>query len=127
MTPWNALEEVTIKHLGLVENLEEQLDYELLERSENLSVGERQLICLGCTLLQQRKIVFSEMSRLRLLILTDRVNILYNRARETEEFHGYYSAHRLNSVQDCDKILVLKKVRSLTWTLLIPRWDKGCA
>lgn len=90
MTPWNALEEVTIKHLGLVENVEEQLDYELLERSENLSVGERQLICLGCTLLQQRKIVFSEMSRRGLLILTDRVNILHNSAREAEEFHGYY-------------------------------------
>ena len=50
MTPWNALEEVTIKHLGLVENLEEQLNNELLERGENLSVVERQLICLGYTL-----------------------------------------------------------------------------
>ena len=50
MKPWNALEEVTIKHLGLVENLEEQLNNELLERDENLSVVERQLICLGCTL-----------------------------------------------------------------------------
>ena len=35
---WNALEEVTIKNL--VENLEGQLDYELLERGENLSVGQ---------------------------------------------------------------------------------------
>lgn len=90
MTPWKALEEVTIKHLGLVENLEEQLNNEHLERGDNLSVVERQLICLGCTLLQQRKIIFSEMSRGRLLILTDRVNILDNRAQETEEFHGYY-------------------------------------
>ena len=81
MTPWNALEEV---------NLEGQLDYQLLERGENLSVGERQLICLARTILQQRKIVFSEMSQRRLLILTDRVNNLDNCARETEEFHGYH-------------------------------------
>ena len=52
---WNALDDVKLK--SLVGNLEGKLDYKLLERGENLSVGERQLICLACTLLQQSKIV----------------------------------------------------------------------
>ncbi|KAL9957446.1 hypothetical protein ACROYT_G039080 [Oculina patagonica] len=55
---WNVLEEVKLS--SLVESLEGKLEYELLERGENLSVGERQLICLARTLLQQSKIVISD-------------------------------------------------------------------
>ena len=52
---WRSLEHVQLKHL--VENLEGQLDHELLEHGANLSVGERQLICLARVLLQQKKII----------------------------------------------------------------------
>ena len=52
---WRALDEVRLKQM--VENLEGQLDYELLERGANVSVGERQLICLARVLLQQNKII----------------------------------------------------------------------
>ena len=40
-----------------VETLEAKLDHELLEHGANVSVGERQLICLARVLLQQSKIV----------------------------------------------------------------------
>ena len=36
-----------LKLTSLVENLEGQLNYELLEGGEHLSAGERQLICLA--------------------------------------------------------------------------------
>ena len=52
---WRALEDVQLK--ALVESLEGKLDHELLEHGANLSVGERQLICLARVLLQQNMIV----------------------------------------------------------------------
>ena len=52
---WEALEEVQLK--PFVERLNGQLEYELLERGANLSVGERRLVCLGRTLLQDNRIV----------------------------------------------------------------------
>lgn len=55
--PWNVLKEVKLNRL--VEDLEGKLNFKLLERGKNLSVGEWQLICLARTLLhvQQSKIV----------------------------------------------------------------------
>ena len=64
---WRVLEQVQVKNL--VEKLEGQLDHELLEHGANLSVGERQLICLARVLLHQRKSSFW-MSQLHTLIQT---------------------------------------------------------
>ena len=52
---WRALEDVQLK--VLVGSQEGQLDHELLEHGANVSVRERQLICLARVLLQQNKIV----------------------------------------------------------------------
>ena len=54
---WNVLKEVKLNRL--VEDLEGQLNFKLLKRGKNLSVGEWQLICLARTLLhvQQSEIV----------------------------------------------------------------------
>ena len=52
---WAALEDVQLK--SFVGNLNGELEYELLERGNNLSVGERQLVCLARTLLQHNRIV----------------------------------------------------------------------
>ncbi|CAH3108568.1 unnamed protein product [Pocillopora meandrina] len=52
---WQALEDVQLK--DFFETLEAKLDHELLEHGANVSVGERQLICLALVLLQRSKIV----------------------------------------------------------------------
>ena len=103
---WNALEVVTIKNL--VKNLEGQLDYELLEGGENLSVGERQLICLARTLLQQSKIVILDEPTASVDPKTEQT--IWTTVHEKLKNSTVITiAHRLNTVQDCDIILVLKE------------------
>ena len=103
---WNALEEVKLK--SLIENLKGQLDYELLERGENLSVGERQLICLARTLLRQSKIVILDEPTANVDPNTE--TTIWTTVREKLKNSTVITiAHRLNTVKDCDVILVLRE------------------
>ena len=103
---WNALEEVELS--SLVESLEGQLDYELLEGGENLSVGERQLICLARTLLQQSKIIILDEPTAHVDPNTE--TTIWNTVHEKLKDSTVVTiAHRLNTVKDCDVILVLKE------------------
>ena len=103
---WNVLEEVKLTHL--VEGLDGKLDYELLERGENLSVGERQLICLARTLLQESKIVILDEPTANVDPNTERT--IWNTVHEKLKDCTVISiAHRLNTVKHCDLILVLKE------------------
>ena len=103
---WNVLEEVKLH--SLVENLEGQLDYELLEKGENLSVGEGQLICLARTLLQQSKIVILDEPTANVDPNTERT--IWTTVHEKLKNSTVITiAHRLNTVKDCDVILVLRE------------------
>ena len=103
---WNVLEEVKLTHL--VEGLEGKLDYELLERGENLSVGERQLICLARTLLQQSKIVILDEPTANVDPYTE--GTIWSTIHEKVKNSTVITiAHRLNPVRDCDLILVLRE------------------
>ena len=101
---WQALEQVQVKNL--VENLEGQLDYELLENGANLSIGERQLICLARVLLHQKKIVILDEPTAHVDPDTERT--IWNVVREElMDCTVITIAHRLNTIRNCDKILVL--------------------
>ena len=103
---WKVLEEVKLN--SLVENLEGKLDYELLERGENLSVGERQLICLARTLLQQSKIVILDEPTANVDPITERT--IWTTVHEKLKNSTVITiAHRLNTVKNCDVILVLRE------------------
>lgn len=102
---WNVLEEVDLKEF--VENLDGQLDYQLSERGGNLSVGERQLLCLARTLLQQSKIVILDEPTAHVDPYTERT--IWNTVHEKLSSSTVITiAHRLNTVMGCDMILVLR-------------------
>ena len=102
---WRALEDVQLKEL--VESLEGKLDYELLEHGANVSVGERQLICLARVLLQQNKIVILDEPTAHVDPETEQT--IWNVVREKLKDSTVITiAHRLSTIKDCDMILVLK-------------------
>ena len=103
---WRALDEVRLKQL--VENLEGQLDYELLEHGTNISVGERQLICLARVLLQQNKIIILDEPTAH--VDPDTEQTIWNTVREKLRDSTVITiVHRLNTIRDCDMILVFKE------------------
>ena len=102
---WRALEKVQLKEL--VESLEGQLDHELLEHGANVSVGERQLICLARVLLQQSKIVILDEPTAHVDPETEQT--IWNVVREKLKDSTVITiAHRLSTIKDCDMILALK-------------------
>ena len=102
---WRALEKVQLKEL--VESLEGKLDHDLLEHGANVSVGERQLICLARVLLQQSKIVILDEPTAHVDPETEQT--IWNVVREKlKDFTVITIAHRLSTIKDCDLILVLK-------------------
>ena len=102
---WGALEEVQLK--SWVENLNGQLEYELLERGANFSVGERQLICLARILLQNNKIVILDEPTAHVDPMTERT--IWNTVNEKlKDCTVITIAHRLDTIKDCDMILVLR-------------------
>ena len=102
---WRALEKVQLK--SLVENLEGQLDHKLLEHGANLSVGERQLVCLARVLLQQKNIVILDEPTAH--VDPDTEQTIWNIVREELKSSTVITiAHRLNTIRDSDKVLVLK-------------------
>ena len=102
---WRALEDVQLK--ALVESLDGKLDHELLEHGANVSVGERQLICLARVLLQQNKIVILDEPTAHVDPETEQT--IWNVVREKLKDSTVITiAHRLSTIKDCDTILVLK-------------------
>ena len=103
---WRALEDVQLK--DLVQRLKGQLDHELLEHGANVSVGERQLICLARVLLQKNKIIVLDEPTAH--VDPDTEKTIWNVVREKLRDSTVITiAHRLNTIRDCDMIVVLKR------------------
>lgn len=106
---WRALDLAHLKD-HVVKNMEGGLDAKITELGSNLSLGQRQLLSLSRALLVRSKILVLDEATASIDVETDR-NIQKTIREEFKDRTIITIAHRLNTIADSDKIVVLSDGR----------------
>jgi len=107
---WRVLEDVNLK--SHVESLEKGLDTDMTTASSVFSVGQKQLICLARTILKKSKMLVLDEATANVDIHTD--DFIQQKIQEKFSHCTIFTiAHRLTTIANYDKVLVLDKGRKV--------------